>query len=125
MPSPDPGGSRHGLPAGVGAPLSIDPLVYARRTRCPALIVHGATDLHVPARSAERLAWAMRDGGNRDVTVRLYPGVSHSLLYDPLGLNSGWVFLPAFLTSPEVLHDTAEWLGARLVAPPKDAGPKR
>jgi dipeptidyl aminopeptidase/acylaminoacyl peptidase len=97
--------------------LSIDPLAYARRTRCPALIIHGATDLNVPARSTERLAWAMRTGGNRDVTVRLYPSLSHSLLYDPLGLNSGWVYLPAFLTSPEILRTAADWLAAHLSKP--------
>jgi len=94
--------------------LSLDPLRYARRTRCPALIIHGANDLHVPARSAERLAWAMRDGGNRDVTVRLVPGVSHSLLYDTVGLASGWVYLPGFRTAPEILRTAGDWLAERL-----------
>jgi len=96
--------------------LSIDPLSYARRTRCPALILHGANDLHVPSRSAERIAWAMRDGGNRDVTVRLIPGVSHSLLYDPVGLASGWVYLPGFLTAPEVSRSASDWMADRLRA---------
>ena len=94
--------------------LSIDPLAYARRVRCPALILHGGSDLHVPPRSAERLAWAMRDGGNRDVTVRIFPGVSHSFLPDPIGLGSGWVALPGFLTSPGVLEAMGEWLVVRL-----------
>jgi hypothetical protein len=94
--------------------LPLDPFRYARRARCPALIVHGANDLHVPARSAERLAWAMREGGNRDVTVRLVPGVSHSLLYDPVGLASGWVYLPGFLPAPEVLRTAGDWLAERL-----------
>jgi uncharacterized protein len=94
--------------------LSLDPLRYARRTRCPALIVHGANDLHVPARSAERLAWAMREAGNRDVTVRLVPDVSHSLLYDTVGLANGWVYLPGFLTAPEILRTASDWLAKRL-----------
>jgi len=94
--------------------LSIDPLSFARRTRCPALIVHGSTDMHVPVRSAERLAWAMREAGNQDVTVRIFPGISHSLLYDPRGVNSGWVYLPAFRTAPEVLEATSDWLVSRL-----------
>jgi uncharacterized protein len=96
--------------------LSIDPSAYARRVRCPALIVQGANDLHVPVRSAERLAWAMRQAGNRDVSVRIVPGVSHSLLPDPVGLNSGWVYLPAFLTSPEILSAAGDWLNERLVS---------
>ena len=96
--------------------LSLDPLPYMRGTRCPALIVHGANDLHVPVRSAERMAWAMRGNGNRDVTVRLIPAVSHSLLYDPVGLSGGWVYLPGFLTAPEVLRSTSEWMAGRLRA---------
>lgn len=96
--------------------LGIDPLSYARRVRCPALILQGASDLHVPLRSAERLASAMREGGNRDVTVRLFPGVSHSLLPDPGGLNSGWPMLPAFRTSPAMLETMAAWASARLGA---------
>ena len=93
--------------------LSIDPLRYARRVRCPALIIQGANDLHVPLRSAERLAWAMRSSGNREVTVRFFPGVSHSLLPDVLGLNAEWAYLPAFLTSPDILRATTDWLSAR------------
>jgi fermentation-respiration switch protein FrsA (DUF1100 family) len=98
--------------------LGIDPFAYARRTRCPALILQGATDQHVPLRSAERLAWAMRASGNRDVTVRIVPGISHSLLPDPVGLSSGWVYLPGFLTSPEVLRTAGDWLAGHLVASP-------
>jgi dipeptidyl aminopeptidase/acylaminoacyl peptidase len=96
--------------------LTIDWRPYARAVRCPALIIQGGADLHVPMRSAERLAAAMRAGGNRDVTVRIFPGVSHSLLPDPNGLNSGWPSLPGFRTSPELLRAMAEWLAAKLSA---------
>jgi hypothetical protein len=58
----------------------------------------------------------MRSGGNTDITVRIVPGVSHSLLNDPLGLNSGWVYLPAFLTSPVILGTAGDWLAAHLGA---------
>ena len=95
--------------------LGIDPIPYARRVHCPALIVQGGTDATVPVRSAERIASAMRSGGNSDVTVRIVPGVSHSLLPDPVGLSSGWAALPAFLTSPEVLEILTRWSGARLM----------
>ena len=94
--------------------LGIDPLAYAREVRCPALILQGGTDRHVPLRSAERMATAMRAGGNGDVTVRIFPGVSHSFLPDPVGLSSGWAMLPALHTSPDALRTLSEWLGARL-----------
>ena len=95
--------------------LKIDPIAYDRQVRCPALIIQGATDATVPLRSAERIAAAMRAGGNTDVTVRIFPGISHSLLPDPAGLSSGWVALPAFLTAPEMLDEIARWSVARLM----------
>lgn len=94
--------------------LAIDPMSYDRQVRCPALIIQGAADATVPPRSAERIASAMRGGGNKDVTVRIIPGVSHSLLPDPGGLSSGWAALPAFLTSPEILNELTRWSIARL-----------
>jgi dienelactone hydrolase len=94
--------------------LSIDPISYDRQVRCPALIMQGAADATVPLRSAERIAAAMRAGGNTDVTVRIIPGMSHSLLPDPVGLSSGWAALPAFLTSPDLLDQLTRWTTARL-----------
>jgi len=94
--------------------LTIDPLLYDRQVRCPALIMQGGADATVPLRSAQRIAAAMRSGGNQDVTVRIIPGVSHSLLPDPGGLASGWGALPAFLTSPQILDELTRWSVARL-----------
>jgi len=101
--------------------LGIEPLGYARRVRCPALILHGGSDLHVPPRSAERIALAMRSNGNRDVTVRLFPGLSHSFLPDPVGLSSGWATLPGFMTSPDVLRAITDWTDAHLDSPRRPA----
>ena len=95
--------------------LSIDPESYDAQVRCPALIIHGGADATVPVRSAERIAAAMRSGGNRDVTVRIYPGISHALLPDPVGLPSGWSALPTFLTAPDILDEITRWSVARLV----------
>ena len=94
--------------------LGIDPLSYARLVRCPALILQGGADRHVPLRSAERIASVMRAGGNRDVTVRIFPGVSHSFMPDPVGLSSGWAMLPAVHTSPEALRALSDWTVERL-----------
>jgi pimeloyl-ACP methyl ester carboxylesterase len=94
--------------------LTIDPIQYDRQVRCPALIIQGGADATVPVRSAQRIASAMRDGGNSDVTVRIYPGVSHSLLPDPGGLPTGWSALPAFLTTPDLLDELTRWSVAKL-----------
>jgi hypothetical protein len=95
--------------------LTIDPLMYASRVHCPVLILHGGSDITVPIRSAEKIANAIRNNGNSDVTVRIIPGVSHSLLPDPIGPGSGWLYLPAFSTSPHVLDVMTNWAAAHLL----------
>jgi len=103
--------------------LSIDPLRVARGVRVPALILQGGSDITVPIRSAERLAAALREGGDRDVTVRIVPGVSHALLPDPVGASARWLYLPAFETSPELLDILTTWARARLVVGPAPRRP--
>ncbi len=98
--------------------LAIDPIPYARQVRCPALIIQGDADATVPVRSAQRIAAAMRAGGNSDVTVRIFSGVSHSLLPDPGGLPTGWAALPAFLTTPELLAEVTRWSVTKLIPSP-------
>jgi pimeloyl-ACP methyl ester carboxylesterase len=95
--------------------LAIDPIQYDRQVRCPALIIQGGADATVPVRSAERIASAMRAAGNSDVTVRIFPGVSHSLLPDPGGLSTGWPALPVFLTTPDLLDELTRWSVAKLM----------
>jgi uncharacterized protein len=104
-----------GLSAHESSFLAIDPIQYDREVRCPALIIQGGADATVPVRSAERIASAMRAGGNSDVTVRIFPGVSHSLLPDPSGLSAGWAALPAFLTAPDLLDELTRWSVAKLM----------
>jgi hypothetical protein len=98
--------------------LTIDPLIHARRVRCPALILQGGSDITVPIRSSEKLATAMRESGNNDVTVRIIPAVGHSLLPDPVGTTAGTLYLPAFATSPQVLEVMTDW-AIRHLAPRK------
>jgi uncharacterized protein len=94
--------------------LALDPLGFARLVRCPALILQGGSDITVPIRSAERLAAAMREGGNPDVTVRIIPGVSHALLPDPVGVSTRWLYLPGFETSPQLLDVLTRWTVSHL-----------
>ena len=94
--------------------LKLDPLDYARRVKVASLILQGGSDLHVPPSSAERIAVAMRAGGNSDVTVRVVPGVSHTQLPDPDGRASEWIHLPSFRVSNTLLTEMSRWLVDRL-----------
>jgi len=94
--------------------LKTDPAEFDGQVRCPALIIQGGADATVPVRSAERIALSIEGSGNSDVTFRIFPGVSHSLLPDPTGLANGWAALRAFLTAPDLLNEMSRWSVAKL-----------
>jgi len=94
--------------------MSLDPLAYAAKVRAPSLILQGGSDRHVPPISAERIAAAMRRGGNPNVAVRIFPQLSHMLVPDPEGLASGWKQLPSYRLSDALLRTLTDWLVAEL-----------
>ncbi len=102
--------------------LAYDPLPAAGRLRVPALVVHGATDLQVPAADAERLGAAIRSGGNSDVTVRVVPGVNHVLLADPSGDWRRYAAVPSLVAPRTVRGVIADWLATHLAPAPGAAG---
>jgi fermentation-respiration switch protein FrsA (DUF1100 family) len=91
--------------------LDYDPLPTAAKVRQPVLILQGATDRQVTADQAERLAAAIRSGGNTNVEVHVFPGVDHLFLSDPDGNPAGYTALPSKKLAPGVLSTIVEWLG--------------
>jgi hypothetical protein len=64
----------------------------------------------VPPASAERIAAAMRRGGNSNVTVRIFPNLSHVIAPDPDGRASAWKQLPSYRASDDLLRAMTDWL---------------
>jgi dipeptidyl aminopeptidase/acylaminoacyl peptidase len=98
--------------------LSHDPLPAARKVSSPTLILHGDRDTQVPVAHAHRLAAAMRQGGNEDVTVVVLEDHNHLLLKDTDG---GFRRYPELLRhthqlSDEFLHTLGDWVSSRLVS---------
>lgn len=91
-----------------------DPLATVRRVRSPVLILHGETDRQVTVEQAHELAAALRQGGNRDVTVRTFPGVNHLFVPDPVGYWGDYVRLPSGAVAPAVLGELVRWATARV-----------
>jgi hypothetical protein len=60
-----------------------DPLPTAKKVTQPTLILHGALDRQVSAGQSDTLARAIRSGGNKQVTVRVFPGLNHLFLMSP------------------------------------------
>ena len=94
--------------------MSYDPLPVVKRVRVPVLILQGATDRQVTADQAEELAAAARSGGNRDVTVRVFPDMNHLLVQDPVGAYGGYAKLASMDVRKDFLGALADWLGQRL-----------
>jgi uncharacterized protein len=99
-----------------------EPLPTARRVRQPVLILQGAVDRQVSAGQADTLGAAFRSGGNRDVTVRVFPGLNHLFLVSPTdGSPSEYASLTNANVGGDVLDTLATWLQTRLTAPARPA----
>jgi dipeptidyl aminopeptidase/acylaminoacyl peptidase len=96
--------------------LSYDPIPTAKKVKVPTLILQGQTDQQVTFEQAEKLGAAMRSGGNRNVTVRVFPGLNHLFIHDPDGNPAGYAKLPTNKMSSEVLGAMADWLAVTLSA---------
>ena len=94
--------------------LTYDPIATARQVKVPALILQGGTDRQVTPEQAAKLGAAMRAGGNRDVTVHVFPELNHLFIPDPGGQASGYASLKTNRIAPEVLGMLTEWLLVRL-----------
>ena len=88
--------------------LAFSPLPALQRVKCPVLGVWGEAD---PLTDAPKAASAMREalskGGNRDVTVKIFPDASHSLMETPS--RNGM--------APGVFPYLRQWLVARVLRP--------
>jgi len=98
----------------MGFFLTHDPIATAAKVRSPVLILQGATDRQVTADQAPVLEKAFRDGGNKDVTLRVYPATNHLFLPDPDGNPAGYSSLTVISIRPEVLQEIVDWLTRRL-----------
>jgi fermentation-respiration switch protein FrsA (DUF1100 family) len=96
--------------------LTHDPLVTARKVKVPALILQGRTDQQVTFEQAEKLGAAMRAGGNKDVTVHVFPEMNHLFIHDPDGNPAGYGRLPTNKMDAAVLGAVADWLALKLGA---------
>ncbi|OON69677.1 alpha/beta hydrolase family protein [Hymenobacter sp. CRA2] len=90
-------------------------LTTARQLRQPLLVLHGANDRQIPPRHAAALAAAARAGGNRDVTVRLFPDLNHIFLPDPDGrAGIQWAYLPTYTLPHSLMATLTPWVTQHL-----------
>ena len=97
---------------------AIEPDGVPRCVKTSTLILQGETDRQVPAGNAAKLAAIMRAGGNKDVTVRMFPSTDHLFLDDPTGdFSDMYKHVKTNKISPMILGAMADWLVAKIGTP--------
>jgi len=111
----------HALARGEGSPwfrsfLEYMPLPAAKKVTCPALILHGDKDAHIPVDHSELLEKVMKASGNEDVTLVIFQNHNHLFLEDPNGNISGYPDLLRHTNQvpDDVLRTITDWLQSRL-----------
>lgn len=94
--------------------LAYDPLTTIRKVRQPILILQGALDRQVTAEQARMLEEAARKGGNKDVTVRVFPNLNHLFLQAKTGEEPEYAKLESYSLGEDVLAAIADWLQLKL-----------
>ena len=94
--------------------LTYDPLPAVAKVRQPILILQGEIDRQVTADQAPMIEKAARAAGNKDVTVRVYPGLNHLFLPAKTGAPAEYTSLSTATIGEDVIKQMGDWLVEKL-----------
>lgn len=90
--------------------LTRDPRPALRKTACPVLVLNGGKDAQVVAsQNIPEIARALLDGGNTDVTIRVFPGLNHLFQPCTTGAVSEYGQIETTI-DPAVLETITRWI---------------
>lgn len=90
--------------------VQLDPAPYLRKVRCPVLALNGELDLQVdPDQNLPTIERALRDGGNKRITLRKLPGLNHLFQKARTGLITEYIEIEETF-NPEALEIIRNWL---------------
>ena len=93
--------------------LDHDPLPVARRVKVPVYIAQGSTDKQEVPENGTQLEKALREGGNTNVTVKVFADRNHLFLNDPDGNPANYVKLPSGRIGGDVIGPVVDWVVTR------------
>ncbi|MGL5819072.1 MAG: alpha/beta hydrolase family protein, partial [Phycicoccus sp.] len=91
----------------VGSDDDLDPAENLPRFAGPTLILHGENEIQTPVRGAFITDEGLEPAGNRDHTLKAYPGIGHGMNLTPKW--TGDFGDP----DPAVVRDIAAWFAER------------
>lgn len=90
--------------------LKNDPAKYMKNVRCPVLALDGTKDLQVPAeKNIAAIKKALVEGGNTNVTTKIFPGLNHLFQEAQTGLPSEYGDIEQTF-SPKALKWMGNWI---------------
>jgi dienelactone hydrolase len=91
-----------------------DPLATIRKVHQPILILQGGVDRQITADQAALLEQSAHEGGNKDVTVHVFPNLNHLFLSATTGAVSEYSTLKTTDIADDVLKILGDWLVVKL-----------
>jgi uncharacterized protein len=93
--------------------LDYDPRPALRQVTCPVLALNGAKDVQVDAKvNLKAIEAALKEAGNKDVTIRELPNLNHLFQTCKTGAGSEYGAIEETL-APVVLETVADWIAKR------------
>lgn len=90
--------------------LTADPATFWRNVKCPVLALNGEKDLQVAAEvNLPAIEKAVKAGGNKNVTVKSFPGLNHLFQHCSTGLPAEYGQTEETI-SEEVLETITAWI---------------
>ena len=94
--------------------LKYDPIPTIRKVHQPILILQGEKDQQVTADQAPILQQAALSAGNKNVTMKVFPGLNHLFLPSKTGALSEYSHLEVTTLQPDVLDTITTWFQQKL-----------
>ena len=90
--------------------ITFDPAPVLSRVKVPVLALNGELDLQVAWKeNLDRIAAALKEGKNKDYTVKAFPRLNHLFQTSTTGLPSEYGKIEETM-SPEVLKTISDWI---------------
>jgi uncharacterized protein len=90
--------------------LKLDPVTALENVKCPVLAINGDKDLQVPSKeNLSAIRKALEAAGNKNVTIKEYPGLNHLFQEAKTGLPAEYMTIEQTI-SPVVLEDITTWI---------------
>ena len=93
--------------------LTFDPAPTLKRVTCPVLAINGEKDLQVPCKvNLDAIEKALKEGGNKDVTVKEFPKLNHLFQTCETGSPTEYARIDETF-APVALNEISSWIAKR------------